>query len=78
MSTPAVHPVPPTGPPRTPRAVWVCLVALAAVAVGSTTGLLSHAGGVSAPLAILAGGAAAGGAIQLGITVIRYATGDRD
>ena len=60
-----------------PRAVWLGFALIAGVLVGVSAGLLSAAGGIAMPLAILAGGGACGGAILLTLTVIRYATEPR-
>ncbi|OJF14470.1 hypothetical protein [Couchioplanes caeruleus] len=60
------------------RAVWIGFALLTGILVGAATGLLSHVGGVPAPLAVVAGGSACGGAICLVLYLVRYATGDED
>jgi hypothetical protein len=46
------------------------------VMVGASAGLLSVADGMLIPLAIIAGGGAAGATIALVLTIVRHATGD--
>lgn len=68
-----------TAPVPTPggiRAMWIGFALIAAVLVGAAAGLLSAAGGIAIPLAIVAGGAAFGGTVPLVLTLVRYATGD--
>lgn len=60
----------------TSRAVWIGFALLTGVLIGATVGLLSWAGGIPIPLAIIAGGGATGATIALVLTVVRYATGD--
>jgi len=62
--------------PGTSRAVWIGFALIAGVLIGATAGLLSVAGGVPVPLAVIAGGSATGATIALFLTVVRYATGD--
>ncbi|MFD1364990.1 hypothetical protein [Actinoplanes sichuanensis] len=61
---------------RVPRAVWIGFALVAGALAGATAGLLSAAGGVPVPLAILAGGGACGSTVALMLAVVRYATGD--
>ncbi|SNY74099.1 hypothetical protein [Paractinoplanes atraurantiacus] len=63
-----------TTAPTVSRAVWIGFALIAGVLIGATTGLLSHAGGVPVPLAIVAGGGACGATIALVLTLVRYAT----
>lgn len=68
----------PTPAPTTggPRAMWIGFALITGALVGATAGLLSAAGGVPVPLAILAGGSAGAAAVGLFITLVRYATAD--
>ncbi len=66
----------PSTSPTSLRAVWIGFALLTGILVGAATGLLSYAGGVPAPLAVVAGGSACGGAIGLVLFLVRYATGD--
>lgn len=58
------------------RAMWTGFALITGVLVGAAAVALSLAGGVPAPLAILTGGAACGGAIAVFIALVRYATGE--
>jgi len=58
------------------RAMWIGFALIAGVLVGIVAALLSVAGGVPLPLAILAGGGACGGTILLMLGIVRYATDD--
>jgi hypothetical protein len=73
---PAANPLPPAPPsgPTVPRAVWIGFALIAGVLVGAAAGLLSGAGGIPAPLAVVTGGGACGATIALVLTLIRYAT----
>lgn len=82
---PAVTPTVPTAPtpsaqpaglPDPLRAVWTAIILLAAVLVGFAAGLLSVAGRVSLPLAIIAGGGTFGGTVALLLVLTRFLTGD--
>ncbi|MFF5077547.1 hypothetical protein ACFY36_10880 [Actinoplanes sp. NPDC000266] len=68
----STNPTPPS--PSVPRAVWIGFALIAGVLVGAATGLLSYAGGVPMPLAVVAGGGACGATIALVLTLVRYAT----
>ncbi|GIE92093.1 hypothetical protein [Actinoplanes regularis] len=57
-----------------PRAVWMGFALIAGVLVGMAAGLLSAAGGIVIPLAVLAGGGACGSTILLALALVRYAT----
>lgn len=56
------------------RAVWIAIALLAGALIGTAAALLSFAGGVPLPLAIVAGGAAVGGTVVLVLALVRYAT----
>jgi hypothetical protein len=70
--------VSPTATPTTgvPRAMWIGFALITGVLVAAAAGLLSAAGGVPVPVAILAGGSAGAAAVGLFITLVRYATAD--
>jgi hypothetical protein len=61
---------------RTSRAVWIGFALIAGMLVGAAAGLLSWAGNVPVPLAIITGGGAAGATIALTLNLVRYATSD--
>ncbi|MEU4383567.1 hypothetical protein [Micromonospora echinofusca] len=61
-----------SGPPDPSRAIWTAIILLAATPVGSATGLLSAAGGMSVPLAIIAGGGAFGGTVALLLALAQF------
>ena len=61
---------------RTPRSTWIGFALITGVLIGATTGLLTTAGGVAIPLAIVAGGGAMFTSIGMFITLVIYATGD--
>lgn len=73
---PPAPPVTPAARPGVPRAVWIGFALIAGVLVGAAAGLLSAAGGVPVPLAVVAGGGAAGATIALAVLLVRYATGE--
>ncbi len=58
------------------RSVSIAIILLTGALIGATTGLLSVAGGMPIPLAIIAGGGAAGATIALVLSIVRYAKGD--
>jgi predicted branched-subunit amino acid permease len=60
-----------------PRSVWIALILLAAVPIGTAAGWLAHAGGATAPASILTGGGAFAGAVLLFIAVHQFSTSDR-
>ncbi|MBW4704569.1 hypothetical protein [Micromonospora sp. RL09-050-HVF-A] len=60
------------------RSLWLAIVALTAVLVGATAGLLAWAAGLNPPTAILTGGSAFAGTILLVLTVLRFATGQAE
>ncbi|GAA4606392.1 uncharacterized protein involved in exopolysaccharide biosynthesis [Actinoplanes octamycinicus] len=60
--------------PGVPRAVWIGFALITGLLVGVAAGVLSAAGGVAVPLAVLAGGGACGSAILLVLAIVRYAT----
>jgi hypothetical protein len=62
--------------PVVPRAVWIGFALIVSLMVGVAAGLLSVAGGIPVPLAIIAAGGACGSALLLVLAVVRYATGD--
>ena len=66
----------PVAPQATSRTMWIGFALITGVFAGATAGLLSAAGGLPVPLAILAGGGACGSAVVLVLSVVRYATGD--
>jgi hypothetical protein len=66
----------PAPPTSVPRAVWIGFALIFGVLVAAAAGLLSAAGGVPVPLAVLAGGSAGAAAVGLFITLVRYATAD--
>ena len=75
--------VPTTAPqpaeqPGPPRALWSAIILLAAVIVGSAGGLLSFAGGLPVPLAIITGGGAFGGTAALLLTLASFLTGGKN
>jgi hypothetical protein len=57
------------------RSVWLAIATLTAVIVGAAAGLLSWAGGLNPPNAILAGGGAFGGALLLILTLLHLGGG---
>lgn len=59
------------------RPIWVAIIVLTAVLIGTTTGLLSAAGGVPTPLALIAGGGAFGGATALLLSIAQFLTGTK-
>jgi hypothetical protein len=61
---------------RLPRTVWIGFALIIGLLVGAVGGLLSAAGGVPVPLAILAGGGSCGSSIALMLALVRYATGE--
>jgi heme A synthase len=56
------------------RAIWAAIITLVAVLIGATTGLLSAAGGVPVPLAIIAGGGAFATTAGLLLAVVHFFT----
>ncbi|MFI5496077.1 hypothetical protein [Actinoplanes sp. NPDC051859] len=54
------------------RLVWAAIITIVAVLAGVATGLLSAAGGVPLPLAVIAGGGAFGGTTGLLLAVAHY------
>jgi hypothetical protein len=62
----------------TPRWVWALVMTLIAVVVAGVAGVLTHAGGVSTPNAILAGGAAFGGTVLVLLGLAHYVGGGRE
>ena len=66
----------PTSTTSVPRATWIGFALITGVFVAAAAGLLSAAGGVPVPLAILAGASAGAAAVGLFITLVRYATAD--
>lgn len=59
----------------TVRGLWLAIAILAAVLVGAAAGLLSWAGGLNPPNAVLAGGGAFGGAVMLAVALLRFGGG---
>jgi hypothetical protein len=60
------------------RAVWTAIILLVGTLVGSAAGLLSVAGGMLAPLAIIAGSAAFGGTVALLLVLAQFLTGEHN
>jgi hypothetical protein len=81
MDSPIVSPPQPTAAPSpatpsgTSRAVWVALVLIVAVMVGTAAGLLAYAGGQKVPMSILTGGGSFGGAVLLMLALIHFCWG---
>lgn len=67
---------PPSQQPDPPRALWSAIILLAAVIVGAAGGLLSFAGGLPVPLAIVTGGGAFGGTVALLLTLANFLAGE--
>ncbi|MFF0371276.1 MULTISPECIES: hypothetical protein [Micromonospora] len=68
---------PATTPTGNTRPLWTALIVLTAALVATAAGLLSVAGGVPVPLAIIAGGGAFGGTVALLLAVAHFLTSDR-
>ncbi|MGC9670987.1 hypothetical protein ACNTMW_31120 [Planosporangium sp. 12N6] len=68
---------PATTPTGTSRAVWAAIILLTALPIGAAAGLLSHAGGVPVPLAVVAGGGAFGGTAGLLLALAHFLTDNR-
>jgi hypothetical protein len=64
-------------PPSTGMTAPVVYPASSLAKIGVAAGLLSAAGDVPVPLAVLAGGAATGSATGLFLALVRYASADR-
>jgi hypothetical protein len=62
----------------TARGLWLAIIVLTAVLLGVSGGLLGWVGGLNAPTAVLTGGGAFGGAVMLGLAVLRFAAGAVD
>jgi hypothetical protein len=74
---------PPTDPHQAPlttrisRGVWVGFGLIAGIFAGAAAGVFAYAGGVAAPLAVLAGGEAMGTCTGLFLALVTFATTDR-
>jgi hypothetical protein len=62
----------------TVRSLWLAITTLAAVLVGTVSGLLGWAGGMNAPTAVLTGGSAFAGTILLILTALRFTAGQAE
>ena len=68
---------PPAPQTPAPPAACLCMTLLVSLLVGVTVGVLTCAGGVVVPLAIVAGITSGGTTIPCVFALIRYALGDR-
>jgi hypothetical protein len=60
------------------RSLWLAITVLTAVLVGSAGGLLSWAGGMNPPAAILAGAGAFTGTVLLLLAMLHFASDARN
>ncbi|MFI5837712.1 hypothetical protein ACIA5A_28945 [Micromonospora sp. NPDC051300] len=63
---------PATTPTGSTRPLWAALIVLTAVLVGAAAAMLSIAGGVPIPLAVIAGGGAFGGTVALLLAIAHF------
>jgi hypothetical protein len=67
----------PTSPPPggSLRPIYIALILIVGVIIGTAAGVLSFAGGANIPTAVIAGGAAFAGAVLLLLALMKFAIG---